>query len=66
MVSQVAENPHLVRVFEELFSSEGYEIYLKPASDYVKNGRHDVRRGDRSGATSQRDRDRLPPRAARE
>jgi hypothetical protein len=40
MVSQVAENPHLVRVFEELFSSEGYEIYLKPASDYVKNGRH--------------------------
>lgn len=40
MVSQVAENPHLVGVFEELFSSEGYEIYLKPASDYVRNGRH--------------------------
>ena len=40
MVSQVAENPHLVRVFEELFSSEGHEIYLKPASDYVRPGRH--------------------------
>ena len=40
MVSQVAENPHLVRVFEELFSSEGYEIYLKPASDYVRDGKH--------------------------
>lgn len=40
MVSQVAENPHLVRVFEELFSSEGYEIYLKPAADYVRAGRH--------------------------
>ncbi len=40
MVSQVAENPHLVRVFEELFSSEGYEIYLKPASDYVRDGHH--------------------------
>ncbi len=40
MVSQVAENPHLVKVFEELFSSQGYEIYLKPASDYVRPGRH--------------------------
>ncbi len=40
MVSQVAENPYLVRVFDELFSSEGFEIYLKPASDYVRAGRH--------------------------
>ena len=40
MVSQVAENPHLVSVFDELFSSQGYEIYLKPAGDYVKPGRH--------------------------
>ena len=36
MISQVAENPHLVHVFDELFSSEGYEIYLKRATDYVK------------------------------
>ena len=40
MVSQIAENPHLVRVFEELFSPEGYEIYLKPASEYVRAGSH--------------------------
>jgi hypothetical protein len=40
MVSQIAENPHLVRVFDELFGAEGYEIYLKPASEYVKAGAH--------------------------
>ena len=40
MVSQIAENPHLVRVFDELFDPEGYEIYLKPASDYVQPGEH--------------------------
>lgn len=40
MVSQVAENPHLVRVFEELFGPEGHEIYLKPAGQYVRAGSH--------------------------
>ena len=40
MVSQIAENPHLVRVFDELFSPEGYEIYLKPADEYVRAGSH--------------------------
>ncbi len=40
MVSQIAENPDNVKVFEVLFSSEGYEIYLKPTSDYVRPGRH--------------------------
>ncbi|HSD90775.1 MAG TPA: TrkA C-terminal domain-containing protein, partial [Kofleriaceae bacterium] len=38
MVSQVAENRHLVRVFDELFTAGGYELYLKPAADYVKPG----------------------------
>lgn len=38
MVSQVAENPHLMRVYDELFSSQGHELYLKPAVDYVKPG----------------------------
>jgi voltage-gated potassium channel Kch len=38
MVSQVAENPHLVRVFDELFSAGGFELYLKPALDYVRPG----------------------------
>ncbi len=35
LLSQVAENPHLVKVFDELFSAGGSEIYLKPAQDYV-------------------------------
>jgi voltage-gated potassium channel Kch len=40
MVSQVAENEHLVKVFDELFSAGGCEIYLKPATDYVRAGDH--------------------------
>jgi len=39
MVSQVAENPHLVDVFEELFSAGGYELYVKPATHYVREGK---------------------------
>ena len=35
LVSQVAENPHLSRVFQDLFTPGGHEIYLKPAADYV-------------------------------
>jgi voltage-gated potassium channel Kch len=38
MMSQIAENPHLVGVFEELFGAGGYELYLKPAHHYVQNG----------------------------
>jgi hypothetical protein len=38
MVSQVAENPHLVRVFDELFTAGGHELYLKAATDYVESG----------------------------
>ena len=33
---QVAENQHLARVFEDLFTPGGHEIYLKPAKDYVR------------------------------
>jgi hypothetical protein len=40
MVSQVAHNQHLVAVFENLFSPDGFEIYLKPVRDYVRDGRH--------------------------
>jgi len=35
MISQLSENKHLKKVFDILFSSNGSEIYLKPASDYV-------------------------------
>jgi hypothetical protein len=38
LISQVSENRHLVRVFDDLFSAGGYEIYLKPASEYVPFG----------------------------
>ena len=35
MLSQVAENKNLARVFADLFDAAGSEIYLKPARDYV-------------------------------
>lgn len=38
MLSQLSENKHLQKVFQNLFSSEGSEIYLRPASDYVQPG----------------------------
>lgn len=38
LLAQVAENKHLNAVFEDLFNTEGSEIYLKPAIDYVKIG----------------------------
>ncbi len=38
MLSQLSENKHLKKVFDDLFSSEGSEIYLKPASNYIKPG----------------------------
>jgi len=38
MVSQVAENHHLVKVFDELFTADGHELYLKPAAEYVRAG----------------------------
>lgn len=39
LLSQVSENRELAAVFHELFSPEGSEIYLKPATDYVQPGR---------------------------
>jgi hypothetical protein len=38
MISQLSENPHLVHVFDELFSSKGYELYVKPLSEYLDPG----------------------------
>ncbi|MEQ9426346.1 MAG: hypothetical protein RJQ09_18115 [Cyclobacteriaceae bacterium] len=38
LMSQVAENKYLMRVFEDLFDAEGSEIYIKPAREYVKLG----------------------------
>lgn len=38
MLAQVSENKALNAVFEDIFDPEGAEIYLKPASNYVKPG----------------------------
>ncbi|MEP6646538.1 MAG: potassium transporter TrkA [Saprospiraceae bacterium] len=38
LMSQVSENKHLMRVFDDLFNAEGSEIYLKPMSDYIIPG----------------------------
>ncbi|MFN2469382.1 MAG: potassium transporter TrkA [Gaiellaceae bacterium] len=39
MITQISENPRLKDVFGELFAADGSEIYLRPASDYVRTGR---------------------------
>jgi voltage-gated potassium channel Kch len=38
LMAQVSENKHLNAVFTDLLSSEGSEIHLKPAADYVVLG----------------------------
>ncbi len=38
MLAQISENKSLNGVFADLFRSEGSELYLKPASAYVKSG----------------------------
>lgn len=38
MLTQLSENKELKMVFEDLFDAEGSEIYLKPASNYIKKG----------------------------
>jgi hypothetical protein len=38
LVTQISENEHLTEVFDELFSADGSELYMRPAGDYVKLG----------------------------
>jgi Trk K+ transport system NAD-binding subunit len=38
MLSQLSENKELKHVFDNLFKSDGSEIYLKPIEDYIKTG----------------------------
>ncbi len=38
MLSQLSENKDLKKVYDVLFEAEGSEIYLKPASRYIKTG----------------------------
>lgn len=39
LVAQVTENKDLRAVFDDVFDSDGSEIYLRPASDYVALGK---------------------------
>jgi voltage-gated potassium channel Kch len=38
LVTQISQNDHLTAVFDELFTAEGSELYMRPAGDYVKLG----------------------------
>jgi len=38
LIAQISENKSLEQVFQQLLSSEGAEIYMKPIGDYVKTG----------------------------
>src|SRR3954447_25357050 len=36
LLTQISENHHLTAVFDELFSAEGSELYMRPAGDYLQ------------------------------
>jgi len=38
MLSQLSENKQLEKVFAQLFSADGSEVYIRPMSDYVRIG----------------------------
>lgn len=38
MLSQLSENKHLKKVFDDLFDADGSEVYLKPITQYIKPG----------------------------
>jgi hypothetical protein len=38
MLAQLAENPDLYDVFQDIFDPEGAEIYLKPVGEYIEVG----------------------------
>ncbi|WP_433891061.1 CASTOR/POLLUX-related putative ion channel [Streptomyces sp. CA-111067] len=39
LMTQISQNRHLAELFDDLFTAEGNEIHLKPATDYVVPGR---------------------------
>ncbi|MFI7587490.1 potassium transporter TrkA [Spongisporangium articulatum] len=38
VISQIAENPYLAAVLDDLLSRDGHELYLRPVTDYVEPG----------------------------
>ncbi len=66
MLSQISENKQLTEVFDQLFSSEGSEIYLRPADSlHPRRGGASTSTPCRGRPSRGRDRDRLPDRRAR-
>lgn len=39
LITQVSENKHLMRVFEDILDEEGSEIYMKPITNYIATGK---------------------------
>ncbi|MFG2722118.1 TrkA C-terminal domain-containing protein [Streptomyces sp. NPDC048416] len=38
LMCQISESPYLAVLFDDLFTAEGNELYLRPATDYVRPG----------------------------
>ncbi|MCX5386479.1 NAD-binding lipoprotein [Streptomyces sp. NBC_00083] len=38
LMCQISESPYLAALFEELFTADGNELYLRPATEYVRPG----------------------------
>ncbi|MER0443685.1 NAD-binding lipoprotein [Streptomyces sp. Edi4] len=38
LMCQISESPYLAVLFDELFTADGSELYLRPATDYVRAG----------------------------
>ncbi|MFG3283199.1 NAD-binding lipoprotein [Streptomyces sp. NPDC048111] len=36
LMCQISESPYLAALFDELFTAEGNEVYLRPADDYIR------------------------------
>ena len=63
LMTQISENRHLESVFADLFDADGAEIYVRPASYYVRAGAGpDLRHRGRGRPSAQRGGHRLPDR----
>ena len=66
LMTQISENRHLESVFTDLFDPDGAEIYVRPASYYVRDvPGHTFATVVDSRPPPRRGRDRLPDRRAR-
>lgn len=54
LLAQISEEPDIRRVYDDLFSEEGSEIYLKPASVYLEGLPREVTYADLMGLAQKR------------